>query len=946
MNIDDLIGLADGNGGDDDANKLWCPGDADEDIGASVKHLVMRVTTSTSADLQVASFEELATIAQKAPAHVTHILSTAFSTAAKALPSPLCNAAFKFIYCLIARSESDGPDSDDGRVRAQALHAALHEVPASLNLALSAAGTLSRQAPVLPSPLDVAGKAGAPAPRSNYATLFLIEVLTNPASAGAVAQALRGRGEDVPGLSLDQPLAPFLLQILRTSQPSSQDFALVDLFLSVEGATDVFASVSEDPGAQPSQPSQSSQPPPPQARTMLLTACMAGGLLDALLTAVEVDQASSSLSVSAMGLLSNAVSVYGPGDAATRAYVDATFASTDTVARLGNILHSCAYAVVTALSQGSQIGGAVVPILRAALGIVYALNDGKGPPPDAAQDPYVNSKVFDYSVMLLCTPDAQHLADPAIYDLALAAARVLLAVARSETTLRRLSVTVTLSLTPGGTGRVDVLSRLCRLLCAELLEDGNAEFSAVVHRLLHAMLSIDDVALGFAAALSKPVRAVYRNSWKEGLKVLIKSFSLRIPDSSQAKDIKDGAFADYADGWAKRYRDTVDHGLQGPVLEIAHEAPHTLVSYLTAADARCPRNLVYAADLLQTTIQGRVQPCLHVLCAGVTCPANAYEIVPNVATSLFQTAATFVFAGVRFHTSMALLYAMFETVGAAKVFGFLAVPYLRNPEAVVRGLSILIDALLSGPADAYTGRGALGAPFLAAVPEAVWRILGRGVFLGDLGAPDAAETLAGKARALSGALEEHLVQLSLMESPADFIEEAVTGANVDIAVLTTMVHAALESIRQSVDEVVEAARRVEAACCSQGATPLATPGSPAPSSVATAQSDAVSPAAYAELLEKYNAALAEIASLRAQLGQQEPQGQQPPSPPPPPPQAQAQGQAGDLAPEQPAGHQNGRRRNKGPARLSQANNPPAPAPEHQDAVAEAPAEPVPCDEHQ
>ncbi|TNJ26939.1 hypothetical protein GMRT_15066 [Giardia muris] len=320
----------------------------------------------------------------------------------------------------------------------------------------------------------------------------LQKIFTTPTTHDQLANALCGASV-VPGLPQGYSLAPRLLILLQTK--GTRGISLVDEILAIPGAME---------GDIP-----------------LLIAVTRLGLFEALFEKIEVDRVTTQVSTSAASLLLQILAKYG---CQILPQLREHFTARNLLARLGDNVHACAYTLLNNLSREAE----TTPVLYSVL--LDCLRASPLLICDLEGQTLLTSKLFEYSLMLICTPGDLAFSQQSVVDIATAAADVVLVVIeRSQDAGMTIARMAVLSLQPGAPSQsVNIIDRLLHLigtLHGEAVRGLRERISAIVK----ACISLPPIARDLSASFVRAIIVMYRTTWKDGLRVIARSLRLGTP---------------------------------------------------------------------------------------------------------------------------------------------------------------------------------------------------------------------------------------------------------------------------------------------------------------------------------------------------------------------------------------------------------------------------------
>lgn len=620
---------------------------SDADIGTLVGQLVSRLESSPALETQLHSLNELSLLAATNPGPLLVCLPSVYRILSSPATSPtILLASFSFLKSLFAPSAKD--QEEDVKQRRNAKLSFLQESTHGLSLALAQSAQAQNSA-------------------TTPALSVLVWLLTDSESMSLITKILQHKLQ-TPSFSVETSLAEHLVQLLRSA--NSDGFTVIDSILAIPEAMD--------------------------GQANLVASCIRAGMLEQALKNIEADKVTTPRAISSMHILTKTINL-----ATNVSLSDATFSLSQEVIQrnviggLGDLVHACTYSIINDLANKKPFGDAVATVLSKALSLVKVLIF------PGTKQAILDSKVFAYSLMLICSPADTDFAHKDIQLVSLDAARLILQLIEADQVAsQKMANTVVLSLQPGVPMRsIDVITRLTHILTA-LGDSVDPEFYKFVLHLLLETLQHRDLVSGCLNSVTNPLFSLYKASWTDGFKLLARTLGLKPPEDILGKASKEQAYIRlfaYVQEAQKSYRSAVvqllgkgDHGFKSSVSKQSclnmmqcmanNGSPLTVL----AASAICLLNII-AND-------SRNGQCLAF--STLSYPKTIYDVIPTFVGALFGAAARVLPDHHSAVTVLTLLIALQDVLKSNSFFAFVSLFYSSDPAELVRNLSTFIAASL------------------------------------------------------------------------------------------------------------------------------------------------------------------------------------------------------------------------------------------------------------
>lgn len=643
----------------------------DSDMGALVGQLVSRLESSPALETQLHSLNELSLLATTSPGPLLACLPSIYKILSSPATSPtILLAAFSFLCALFAPTAKD--QAEDTKQRTSAKISFLQESMNGLSLAF-AQSTQMHNATTSP------------------ALSVLVWLLTDSEPMSIVTEILQHRIH-VPSFSTQTCLAEHLVQLLQIANPDA--FTVIDLVLSIPGAID--------------------------GQSALVASCTKAGILEQALRNIEADKVTTPRAISSMHILTLTVDL-----AANLSPPDATFSLSQEVIQrnvigsLGDLVHACTYSLISDLADKKPFGDAVATVLSKALHLISMLIS------PGTKQLILDSKIFAYSLMLVCSPADADFAHKDIRLVSLDAAKLILQLVGDDpASNQKIANTVVLSLQPGVSMRsIDVPTRLSHILLA-LWESIDPDFYAAVLRLLLGIFQQTDLVAGCLNAVTNPLFSLYKASWTGGFKLLARTLGMRVPEDISRKSSKEQAymrFSAYAQEAQKIYRtavvQTLGKGDSGPKCSVSKQTCINLLQCMANSELP-PTVLVASATCLLSMIASNDRNGQCLAFSVLSCPKTIYDSIPTFLGALFGSAARALSNQQSALSVLTLLIALLDILKSDNFFAFVSLFYISDPAELVKHLSNFIAVSLKVDTPALI-RG-MAASIIASMPAAFY----------------------------------------------------------------------------------------------------------------------------------------------------------------------------------------------------------------------------------
>ncbi|CAL6088357.1 Conserved_hypothetical protein [Hexamita inflata] len=542
---------------------LWDKGEQEQELQKLVETHQLRLTQSTAVDVISSSLIELSTIAQTSPQRVKHLLELAIQTIARLMNTQASNSGFKFIREL----------SQDEECLALVLSQA-----GFLNICFEAAR------------LFVATRTNFDQNAKNEALLYIEMLLDNKMSHDVIVSLLT-RENQSEFYSTSQSLTSFMTHLLFSGD---HQFVLLQKLLQIE-IIDTFKDTDNTVSDIP-----------------LVSALLKSGFMYQIFQLVQQDKLSSMKSTQALKIMYELTSgVYGH-----------QLEAINQVFRQQQLLHDLFHAVsYQYISQFTTMSSVIPQILLLVLQILLVEIGDKADEKEASwlKKFYSETKIFDFVTMIVCSLNNEQ-TNSQIQITALALELLKQLTKSSPETQTKLAITVTLF---NINQTIEVPIRLAQIACSH----PNTQISKESFQLLHNVFS-ENTQLGLAlfASLSKPLRAARKGTWQDGIKLLLKTFALKIPGASMNQS-QDPRYNAYTDLCTHVHRSDVDREFQVPHFDIGLEAAQFILNELLQGE-----RYQDAGVLISRIIIHQKQTAMHFLGACL----NSDQLV-NVASTQNMT---------------------------------------------------------------------------------------------------------------------------------------------------------------------------------------------------------------------------------------------------------------------------------------------------------------------
>lgn len=699
----------------------------DADIGMLVSQLVSRLESSPALETQLHSLNELSLLATTNPGPLLVCLPSVCRLLSSPAVSPtILSALFSFLCALFASSARD--QAEDTQHRTTAKVSFLKESTNGLSLAF-AYSTQTQNAATSP------------------ALSVLVWLLTDTDSMDLVAKILQHKIQ-TPSFSTETCLAERLVQLLRIANPDA--FTVVDLILSIPGAMD--------------------------GQSTLVASCIKAGILEQALKNIEADKVTTPRAISSMHILTKSVSL-----AANLSSSDATFSLSQEVIQrniigsLGDLVHACTYSLINDLANKKPFGDAVATVLSRSLSLVKTLISSE------TKQAILDSAIFSYSLMLVCSPADADFIHKDIRLVSLDAASLIMQlVGTDQASHQKMANTVLLSLQPGVPMRsIDVLTRLSHILTA-LGDRVDPEFYDAVLHLLLGTYQHKDLVSGCLNAVTNPLFSLYKTSWTDGFKLLARTLGMKAPEDVLRKSSNEqlyARFSAYVQEAQKSYRTVIvqvlGKGDPGPKCSVSKQSCLNLMQCMENSESSPTVLAASAACLLSIiTNDNRNGQCLAL--SALSCPKTIYDIIPTFLGALFGSTARVLLNQQPAVNLLTLLIALLDILKNEHFFVVISLFYIGSPAELVKHLSTFIAVSLK-PDTSILVR-AMTASIVASMPASFYAAV----------SPMLSETFTN-GDSLKTALETVLVQgkaAQLPESPILLPHLARLKNNIDTMIDT------------------------------------------------------------------------------------------------------------------------------------------------------------------
>lgn len=619
----------------------------DVDIDTLVGQLVARLDSSPALETQLHSLNELSLLASTNPKSLLVCLSSIYKILSAPDTSPtILLASFSFLRSLFSPNAKD--KEEDAEQRRNAKVSFLQESTHGLSLALAQS-------------VQVQNSTTSPA------LSVLVWLLTDTESMSIVTKILQHKIQ-TPSFSIDTPIAEHLVQLMRST--STDAFTVIDMIISIPEAMD--------------------------GQINLVISCIKAGILEQALRNIETDKVTTPRAISSMHILCKVINL-----TTTLSSVDVTFLLSQEVIQrniiggLGDLVHACTYSLINDLANKKPFGDAVTTVLSKALNLVKMLIL------PGTKQAILESKVFAYSLMLVCSPADADLMHNEIRLVSLDAARLILQLIKDDQVAsQKMANTVVLSLQPGVPMKsIDVLTRLIHILTT-LGDNIDSEFYSTILNLLLETLRHKELVTGCLNTVTNPLFSLYKASWTDGFKLLARTLGLKTPEDILGKSSKEQAyirFSSYVQEAQKSYRNAVvqllGKGDIGSKYSISKQSCLKLIQCI-ANNGSSPTVLESSAICLLNIItnDGRNGQCLAF--STLSYPKTIYDAIPTFIGALFRATARILATHQSEITILTLLIALQDVLKSDNFFAFVSLFYIGDPSELARCLSTFIAASL------------------------------------------------------------------------------------------------------------------------------------------------------------------------------------------------------------------------------------------------------------
>ncbi|EFO63131.1 Hypothetical protein GLP15_1048 [Giardia lamblia P15] len=619
----------------------------DTDISVLVNQLMSRLESSPALETQLHSLNELSLLATTSPGPLLVCLPSVCKLLSSSTMSPtILLALFSFLCALFASSARD--QAKDAQHRTTAKVNFLKESINGLSLAF-AYSTQTQNATTSP------------------ALSVLVWLLSDADSMDLVTKILQ-RKTQTPSFSTETCLAEHLVQLLRVASPDA--FTVVDLILSIPEAMD--------------------------GQSTLVASCIKTGILEQALKNIEADKVTTPRAISSMHILTKSVSL-----AANLSLSDATFSLSQEVIQrniiggLGDLVHACTYSLINDLANKKPFGDAVATVLSKSLNLIKTLISSE------TKQVILDSKIFSYSLMLVCSPADADFMHKDIRLVSLDAISLIVQLVEADqVSHQKMANTVLLCLQPGVPMRsTDVLTRLSHILTV-LGGKVDLEFYDTVLHLLLGTYQYKDLVSGCLNAMTNPLFSLYKASWTDGFKLLARTLGMKAPEGMLKKSSNEqlyARFAAYVQEAQKDYRaaivQTLGKGDPGPKCSISKQSCLNLMQCIANSESSPTVLAASAACLLSMiTNDNRNGQCLAL--SALSCPKTIYDIVPTFLGALFGSTARILLNQQSVVNLLVLLIALLDILKNESFFAVISLFYIGSPAELVKHLITFITISL------------------------------------------------------------------------------------------------------------------------------------------------------------------------------------------------------------------------------------------------------------
>lgn len=469
MNVTDLL---------DATAEVAAPRLTPESAQLAARQCTARLVGSPALEVRIHAITELSKLARAYPATASSALEAVLDCGRKQHDSVVvAGAVADYLLQLIQSHDSDSEEMAAARLEA-------------CGSILSIAGSIAYLFEGVS--FEIASNTPSSIETQSGCLDVLQKIFTTPSTHDQLANALRGVSV-VPGLPQGYQLASRLLALLQAK--GTRGISLVDEILAIPGAM--------------------------EGDTPLLLVITRLGLFETLFDKIEADRVTSQISTSAASLLLQVLTKYGHQ---ILPQLREHFVVKGLLARLGDNVHACAYTLLNNLSRGVDTTPVLYSVLLDCLRASPLLIHG------TEGQTLITSKLFEYSLMLICTPGDLAFSQQSVVDIATAAADVILAVAEcNQDTGMMIARMAVLSLQPGAPSQnVNILDRLLYLI-GTLHGETLKGLRERICNIIKICIRLPAVARDLSASFVRAIIVMYRTTWKDGLRVIARSLRLGTP---------------------------------------------------------------------------------------------------------------------------------------------------------------------------------------------------------------------------------------------------------------------------------------------------------------------------------------------------------------------------------------------------------------------------------